>query len=245
MNVIKSDLYELGNKMNIEKFKQLLSSMGKCEKCLNLKGSNEKDRSLINIFQNHDFCKNIPSIWTDWFNRLDSKIMIIGQDWGPYNDMKKLNELLKNDKSNWKELIEYEKSNTKKLLESYIKESSNNKYSLNDIFITNAIMCARKGNNYRGDNINLKKSTNNCSGYLLNQIDIVKPKVILTLGYYPLLSLSTLYGFNIEKNLKETIHLYPEIHIKDFVIIPLFHPVAQIKKIEQLEQYKRIWKYID
>ena len=30
-----------------------------------------------------------------------------------------------------------------------------------------------------------------------------------------------------------------------YVIIPLYHPVAQIKKEEQLTQYKRIWKYID
>lgn len=84
-------------------------------------------------------------------------------------------------KSNWKYLIEQEKSNTKKQLEYYIKESSNNTYSLDDIFITNAIMCARKGDNYRGDNIDLKKSTNNCSEYLMKQIEIVKPKVILTL----------------------------------------------------------------
>ena len=50
--------------------------------------------------------------------------MIIGQVWGPYSDMEKLNSLLNEDKSNWKELIESEKSNTKKLLENYIKDFS-------------------------------------------------------------------------------------------------------------------------
>ena len=49
--------------------------------------------------------------------------MIIGQDWGPYNDMKKFHNLLKEDKSNWKEIIELEKSNTKKMLEHYIISS--------------------------------------------------------------------------------------------------------------------------
>ena len=39
--------------------------------------------------------------------------------------------------------------------------------------------------------------------------------------------------------------VFPEIKINDFVIIPLYHPVAQVKKTTQLEQYKRIWKYID
>ena len=223
-------------------FEELLQSMSKCDKCTNFKG---KEKSLINIYNDYNFGSNIPSIWTDWFNRLDSKIMIIGQDWGPYNDMEKLNSLLNDDKSNWKELIESEKSNTKKLLENYIKDSSNNKYSLNDIFVTNAIMCARQGDNYRGNNIDLKKSTLNCSNFLLRQIEIVKPRVIITLGYYSLMSLSNLMDFKIEKTLKETIKEYPEICKGDYIIIPLYHPVAQIKKSEQLEQYKRIWKYID
>lgn len=227
--------------MKEDSFKKLLISMSKCDKCTNFKCS---QKSLINIYSDYEFSTNIPSIWTDWFHRLNSKIMIIGQDWGPFSDMEKLNKSLRQDKSNWNELVESEKSNTKKMLEKYIKESSENKFSLNDIFITNAIMCARQGNNYRSNNIDLKKSTTNCSEYLLKQIDIVNPKIILTLGYYPLFALSKIYNFKIEKTLKSTIDKYPEIKIKEFIIIPLYHPVAQIKKIDQLQQYKRIWKYI-
>ena len=227
--------------MKTKQFNNLLNELGKCDKCTNFSCSK---KSLINIYKEKEFCKNIPSIWTDWFNRLDSKIMIVGQDWGPYNDMKKFSDLLKSDKSNWQEIIELEKSNTKKLLNYYIKQSSNNNYSLDDIFITNAIMCARQGDSYRGNNIDSKESTINCSEYLLKQIDIIKPKVILTLGYYSLLSLSKIYNFKIDRTLKETINKYPEINVNNYVIIPLYHPVAQIKKSEQLEQYKRIWKYI-
>ncbi len=232
--------------MKEELYNKLLNELEYCNKCISLESRTGKDCSLINIYEDNEFCKNIPSIWTDWLNRLDSKIMIIGQDWGPYNDMKALNELymLNPSKDNWKYLIEQEKSNTKKQLEYYIRESSNNTYCLDDIFITNAIMCARKGNNYRGDNINLKKSTNNCSQYLVKQIEIVKPKVIATLGYYPILSLSKSYNFEIGENLKETIIKYPEIKVNNYIIIPLYHPVAQIKKSEQIKQYNRIWKYV-
>lgn len=105
-------------------------------------------------------------------------------------------------------------------------------------------MCARHGNNYRGNNINLKCSTLNCKEFLFRQIEIVKPKIILALGYYPLYSLSNIYNFKIEENLTKTIEKYPIIEIEDFIIVPLYHPVAQITKEKQMEQYKRIWNYI-
>jgi len=224
-----------------KEFDKLLDKMASCQKCTNLKC---KNKSLINIYKDKKFCRSVPSIWTDWFNRLNKKIMIIGQDWGPFSEMQKFNGLLLDDRSNWEEIIDLEKSNTKKMLEYYIKTSSNNEYSLDDTFITNAIMCARSGDNYRGNNIDLKNSTMNCSKYLLEQIKIVKPKVILTLGYYPLLSLSNIFNFKIDKTLKEAISNTPEFFVEGFIIIPLYHPVAQIRNSEQLEQYKRIWKYI-
>ena len=105
-------------------------------------------------------------------------------------------------------------------------------------------MCGRKGNNYRGNNINLKCSTLNCKEFLFKQIEIVKPKVILTLGYYPLYSLSNIYDFKIEDNLTKTIEKYPIIKTENSMIIPLYHPVAQIKKEKQMEQYNRIWEFI-
>ena len=95
-------------------FDELISDMSKCEKCISMHSKNNVDCSLMNIYENSKFAKEIPSIWTDWYNRLDSKIMIIGQDWGPYSDMKKINEkYLENPiKENWSQLIETEKSLT-------------------------------------------------------------------------------------------------------------------------------------
>lgn len=230
------------NRLKYSQFQDFIVSLKKCNKCTEMKC---REKSLINFYGDYEFSTNIPSIWTDWFNRLDSEIMIIGQDWGPYNDMRRVHDLLNEDKSNWKEVIELEKSSTKKMLGYYIEKSLGDKYLLNDIFITNAIMCARRGNNYRGNNISLCRSSINCCENLLRQIEIVKPKIILTLGYYPLKSLSIVFGFNICSTLMETINKYPEIVINDYIIIPLYHPVAQIKKSIQLEQYNRITKYIN
>lgn len=186
----------------------------------------------------------MPSIWTDWYQRLDAEIMIIGQDWGPYIDMENLNKKYQENqtRNNWKELIETEKSLTKRQLTNFIKESSNNEViNLDNFYITNAIMCARQGTSYRADNINLKKSTINCKDFLKEQITIINPKIILTLGYYPLLALSEIFNFEIKATLKECIKSNPYFKVENYTIIPLYHPVAQIKKEEQLSQYKKIW----
>ena len=235
--------------MKEQLFDELINSMADCKKCMSLEKKNGRNCSLINIYQNNNFCKNIPSIWTDWFNRLDSKIMIIGQDWGPYADMEKLHDsyLINPTLENWDGLINSEKSLTKRMLMKYLLESakiSHTSINIENIFITNAIMCARKGNIYRGENIDLLKSTIYCSDYLKRQIDIIKPKVIITLGYYPILSLATMYGFHISHRLSDIIRDMPVIKQDNFVIIPCYHPTAQVKKDVQFEQYMRIWDFL-
>lgn len=232
-----------------EKLDQLFSEMSNCHNCCNLVKKNGKDCSLINIYQQSNFYKNIPSIWTDWYRRVDADIMVIGQDWGPYIEMKKFHDeyFMEKTLENWVRLIEKEKSLTKKMLTKYLVESSKNtKYEMTEsdmdhIYITNAIMCARSGNHYRGDNIMLKESTIRCTPFLRKQIEIVNPKTILTLGYYPLLALSYIFDFEIENNLTKTIEKKPEIRVLNYRIIPLYHPTAQVKKEQQLSQYRRIW----
>lgn len=219
--------------MKSDEFYKLIRDISKCKKCVN-NGS----KSLVN-FYGSDMALNIPSIWTDWMNHLDASVMIIGQDWGPCEDMKKLYERFCLGE-NWKYLIEEEKSLTKRNLIKFLSITNQNA-NLNDFYITNAIMCARCGNNYRGNNIDLKYSTLECSCFLKRQIEIVKPKVIVTLGYYPLLALSCIFNFSIEDNLTKTILKYPYIKLDDLVIVPCFHPAAQVSIENQKKQYKYIW----
>lgn len=233
-----------------KKLDKLFKELSCCQKCTSLRRKNGKDCSLINFYQDKKMYSKIPSIWTDWSRRENSNIMIIGQDWGPFRDMEKLYQAYKVEETseNWCALIESEKSLTKKMLTKYLEESASKeqypleKNFLDSLYITNAIMCARKGTEYRGDLIDLKTSTQNCSEYLKKQIELIKPKIIVTLGYYPLYSMSINYSFSIEKTLVETIQKNPEINMEEFTIIPLYHPTAQIIKEKQLEQYQRIWR---
>lgn len=124
-----------------------------CQKCKNLKKKNQKDCSLINIFEDLEFGKQIPSIWTDWYERRNAKIMVIGQDWGPFCDMERLQNLYqaRKDSKNWNELIASEKSSTKKMFTKYFVNAAEevdfaieDPETLKQVYFTNAILCARK-----------------------------------------------------------------------------------------------------
>ena len=93
--------------MKKQKFDELIEEMGVCSYCMNLQ-IRGRNHSLFNIYKDFSFVKEIPSIWTDWYQRFDASIFVIGQDWGPYLDMKELNSKYQQEPTpeNWKKLIE-------------------------------------------------------------------------------------------------------------------------------------------
>jgi len=245
--------------MNKQKeFNKLIKDMGKCELCSQLfKKSNKKliDCSLINIYKDESICLNIPTVWTDWYSRINADIMIVGQDWGPYQDMLKYRdeyiELLKTDEDAWINLVRRQESLAHKNMYKFLKASAKlENYELEEnfmdnIYVTNAVMCARQGTSYRDTKyFDVKPCTLNCTKFLKKQIDIVKPKIILALGYHPLLSLSKIYNFEIGNNLTDVINSIDVIKTDNVVIIPAYHPVAQVKQEEQLKIYSLIWKEV-
>ena len=94
--------------MLMKEFDLLIEDLGACDLCTKLKNKNFADCSLVNFYSDKNICKKIPSMWTDWSRRLDADIMIIGQDWGPFSEMKRLHEkYLENETAEtWEELIE-------------------------------------------------------------------------------------------------------------------------------------------
>ena len=48
----------------VDKFNKLINKMALCNKCINMKNKSGIDCSLINIYKNKEFAKNIPSVWT-------------------------------------------------------------------------------------------------------------------------------------------------------------------------------------
>jgi uracil-DNA glycosylase family 4 len=91
--------------------------------------------------------------------------------------------------------------------------------SRNDLFVTNAVLCNpkdEKGNNSTPSPIEVA----NCQHFLRRQIEIVNPKIVVTLGATALRAIAgiELHGFTLSQHVR-TIHAW-----FGRSLIPLYHP---------------------
>ncbi|HET6979633.1 MAG TPA: uracil-DNA glycosylase [Pyrinomonadaceae bacterium] len=113
-----------------------------------------------------------------------------------------------------------------------------------EIFITSAALCnprTESGANRKPT----QKELSNCAGFLQRTIDLVDPRVIVTLGSVALESLKRIQSH--ELNLKSSA---AQIHSwNDRVLVPIYHPSPQVlashrREQEQLKDYQVVAKAI-
>lgn len=169
---------------------------------------------LINQFALHN---RIPNRWFDWENRVNSKVMIIGQDWGPYLYLKKY--IADPDKDH------LSSSRTEKFIINTL--NSFDPTLINTIFFTVAIMFTRTGNLFRGNqNFNERQSFDISFPYLSRQITIVQPKVILTLGGLAFQAVNQHFNLNLSNQKLKTTVEQGIITTSCNIIIPAYHPAG-------------------
>ena len=104
------------------------------------------------------------------------------------------------------------------------------KYKREEVYITNVIKC-RPPNN-RNPN---KEEIEHCQKYLLSQIDLIKPRIIVSLG-------KVATDFFIPDagsmgSLRGNIHMYNEVPI-----MPTFHPSYLVRNQGNRELKKMVWE---
>ncbi|HEU4714124.1 MAG TPA: uracil-DNA glycosylase [Pyrinomonadaceae bacterium] len=113
-----------------------------------------------------------------------------------------------------------------------------------EIFITSAALCnprAESGANRRPS----QKELANCSRFLQRTIELVDPRVIVTLGSVALEALKRIQYH--ELNLKESA---AQVHSwNDRVLVPIYHPSPQVlashrREAEQLQDYQVVAKAV-
>lgn len=108
-----------------------------------------------------------------------------------------------------------------------------------DIFITNAILCNPR--NDKGNNaIPKTKEIKNCSIYLNILLNIIKPKIIITLGGVALKALNYIAPHKI--NLKENVR--SKLKWNSFTLIPLYHPGPRARLHRELSHQVSDFLYL-
>jgi DNA polymerase len=113
------------------------------------------------------------------------------------------------------------------------------------VFITNAVLC-----NPRKDSGANRKPTStevsNCSGFLCRQIELISPRVIVTLGAVSLAALKAVEYH--ELSLREAVGQIHEWNGR--LLVPVYHPSPQVlashrREAEQLRDYRAIARALD
>lgn len=216
------------------------------------------DVGLINQYKLHNI---IPNKWFDWVNRVDSPIMIIGQDWGPYSALLKYIDDYKIE--NKTKDFDYDKflfktlsSRTEKFIinslaknfhQTFNREISMQEWNL--FFFTVAVLLTRKGNLFRGNtNFQPQLSLNHSYSYVSKQIDIVNPKIIMPLGGMAWEVVSKKFELdNLGKTITDVINKLPQrkyLKVKDTFIIPNFHPASYVDPKIIDGQFNKIWEIV-
>lgn len=210
---------------------------------------------LVNQFKLHEF---IPNKWFDWSSSDKAKVIIVGQDWGPYVFLKKYVDKYKIESK--KDSFDYNKflfatfsSRTEKMLLQFLQKSFKEKFGREmttddwqPFFFTLADFFCRSGTLFRGSSNFDTKGVEQSLPFLKRQIEIIKPKIVLTLGDMALkqvvqaMNMQITYT-NLTEFIKET-EKKKYISFQGTMIIPSFHPAAHVNPNIIYERLAMVWQ---
>ena len=106
--------------------------------------------------------------------------------------------------------------------------------TIEDTYFLEAIKCYPKNRKY------LKECSKNCRKYLLKQLDVIKPKLILSLGDYATKAILDI------KYKKFSDVVGKEYIVGDYKVIPIYHPspISPMSYKGNIEIFKNLKTYI-
>jgi len=176
--------------------------------------------------------------WSKWQGNLNADIMLIGQDWGDVNFFIKCEGGHLDDSQT--------NRNLKKLFEIIGIDIGYPDHPTNaPVFFTNAVIGLKEG----GMSGNIKDSwvKKDSETFLKPTIEIVDPKILITLGKKPYDALTYIYDMK-KENMKDLINENPMILSDGKKLFAMYHcgPLGMAnRKFElQKEDWKKINKFL-
>ena len=98
--------------------------------------------------------------------------------------------------------------------------------SRSEVYIANVLKCRPPGNRDPSP-----EEVEACKGHLFRQIEIIKPKVVCTLGNFATQTI-------LDKKVNITRVRAKHFQLRDFLVFPLYHPAAALHRGNMLEPMK-------
>jgi len=176
--------------------------------------------------------------WTDWQNSLDARILVIGQDWGDIRTLEKQRgECNVENSSTNRALMELIRIAGVEIDPDRIREKHP------DLFFTNAVLCMKSDGGLAGK---VKNAWfRNCvRSFLKPLIEVVQPRVAVTLGEKATRSLLREYGYPAIP-FKQLVEQKSPIRLdENTVLFPVFHCGSLGRRNRSFELQKQDWRRI-
>ena len=157
--------------------------------------------------------------WTRWLGDLTAKLLLIGQDWGDVHAFRRQKGLDKTKSATNTLLVE--------LLyhAGLIIDPAPTTRTESGVFFTNAALCLKHG----GMQADVKEEWfTNCGKFLRRQIELVGPKVVVTLGERAYHSVAREFGLAILPFRQAVESALPCALFPETVLVPVYHCSARI-----------------
>ncbi len=174
--------------------------------------------------------------WTQWQGNLDAELMVVAQDWGGTEYYIE------------HEGVEEDTNTTNKRICDLLASVGlhialpQQPQPTRPAFFTNSVLCLRPGRLTDG-NVRSRCFTNCSRTFLRPQVELVNPKVVVTLGYMAYRSLVTAFGKHPRLRMREAVQEVVQLTDRT-LLVPVFHPGNNGTRSRRLEKQKEDWRRV-
>ncbi|MGA2260180.1 MAG: uracil-DNA glycosylase family protein [Acidobacteriota bacterium] len=189
-------------------YQALVAERKACTLCKELELTNPASAALCHLDSNQ------IGPWTRWQGDLDADIMVVAQDWGDVESFKRQSG--KDNESPTNRMLI-------KLLDHVGVRVTSPLASRQDsgVFLTNAVLCLKHGNAQTAVS---KQWYANCGPkFLRRQIEIVRPRVVVTLGEWAYKT--TMHSFELEpRRFRDAVNSVDAVELfQGTCLVPVYH----------------------
>lgn len=183
----------------------------------------------------HDNTRHIGP-WTQWQDNLDAELMVVGQDWGGTEYYIEHRGLEADTNTTNKNICELLASVGLTILLPNLPQLTR------PLFFTNSVLCLRAGNLTTGT-VRSRCFINCSENFLRPQVELVNPKVVVTLGHMAYCSLVKSYGGKPLLRMGDAVQENVQLTERT-LLVPVYHPGNNGTRSRSFEVQKEDWKRV-